>query len=265
MKPYFALFSARFRVLLQYRAAAAAGMATQLFWGLIRVMIFEAFYRTARPGVVEPMRLDQVVTYVWLGQAMIALMPWNVEPELRAMIRTGNVAYELVRPLDLYGLWYVRCIAYRVAPALLRSIPITTIALLFLGMQPPTSWPAFFGWVATTGGAVLLSGAIGALLAITLFWTLQADGVTRIVSSLVVVFSGLIIPLPLFPEWAQAALNALPFRGLMDVPFRVYMGHIPFSRVTLELALQLAWTGAVVLLGRWMLAHGTRRLVVQGG
>ena len=35
MRAYAAIFGARFRVLLAYRAAAAAGLTTQLFWGLI--------------------------------------------------------------------------------------------------------------------------------------------------------------------------------------------------------------------------------------
>ena len=36
MRPYWAVLSARFRMLLQYRAAALAGLGTQVFWGLIR-------------------------------------------------------------------------------------------------------------------------------------------------------------------------------------------------------------------------------------
>ena len=39
--------SARFRVLLQYRAAAIAGLGTQIFFGLVLVMIYEAFYRSS--------------------------------------------------------------------------------------------------------------------------------------------------------------------------------------------------------------------------
>jgi len=46
MQPYLAILSARFRTLLQYRVAGLAGIGTQLFWGLIRVMIFDAFYRS---------------------------------------------------------------------------------------------------------------------------------------------------------------------------------------------------------------------------
>ena len=45
MKPYWAMLSARFRMLLQYRMAALAGCATQVFWGWIRVMIFDEWTR----------------------------------------------------------------------------------------------------------------------------------------------------------------------------------------------------------------------------
>ena len=42
--PYRAVVSARYRMLLQYRAAAFAGLVTQCFWGAIRLMIVAAFY-----------------------------------------------------------------------------------------------------------------------------------------------------------------------------------------------------------------------------
>ena len=73
MRPYWAIFSARCRVLLQYRAAAFAGFATQLFWGLMRVMIFTAFYHST--SEVQPMSLRETIIYIWLGQAMFVLMP----------------------------------------------------------------------------------------------------------------------------------------------------------------------------------------------
>ena len=44
-----------------------------------------------------------MVTYVWLGQAFLLLTMLTIDGDLHAMIRTGNVAYELLRPVDLYG------------------------------------------------------------------------------------------------------------------------------------------------------------------
>ena len=263
MTPYLALLSARFRMLLQYRTAAIAGMSTQFFWGLIRVMIFEAFYRSST--AVQPMTLPEVVNYVWLGQAMFALLPWFLDGEIRTMIRSGTVAYELVRPLDLYTFWYFRAIASRVAPTLLRSVPLFAAAFLFFDLQAPPSLASAGAWLLATAGALLLGAAIANLIHISMLWTVAGEGIIQIVQAGIFIFSGMIIPLPLFPEWAQPLLEFLPFRGLADIPFRLYMGHIPPGQVWSMLAHQLAWTGVLVVFGRWLLARGTRRMVVQGG
>ena len=86
-----------------------------------------------------------------------------------------------------------------------------------------------------------------------------------LMTAMVTFFSGMIIPLPLFPDWAQPVVRALPFAGLVDLPFRVYTGHIPPHAVVAVLRHQLLWTIALVLFGRWLLSRGMRRVVVQGG
>ena len=251
------------RSLLQYRATAVAGIATQLVFGLIMVMIYEAFYRSTTTPM--PMSLRETVAYVWLGQAMLGMFPWNVDPELRQQIRTGGVAYELLRPVDLYGLWYARAMARRSAPTLLRAVPMFIVAGLFLGLQPPPTWQCAATWAAATGGALLLSCAITTLLAITLMWTISGEGISLLVISIVSFMSGLYVPLPFFPDWLADLADVLPFRGLADIPFRLYLGHIPPSDSLPLLAHQLGWVGALILLGRLLLARGRRRLVVQGG
>lgn len=263
MISYWAVASARFRSLLQYRAAALAGLSTQLFWGLIRVMIFEAFYRSARAA--QPMELDEVKTYVWLGQAFLALLPWNVDADLRALIRSGGVGYDLLKPVDLYGYWFSRALAWRTAPTALRALPLLAFAALFMGMDAPPSWASALAFALAMIGAILLSAALTNLFSATMLWTISGDGVTAMMPAIVTALSGMLVPLPLFPEWARTVLNALPFAGLVDTPYRLYLGHIPPSDLPIHLARQLAWTAALILFGRWLLSRGLRRLVVQGG
>ena len=263
MTAYGAIVSARFRTLLQYRAAALAGFVTQFFFGLVLVMVYEAFYHSTT--ATQPMDLEDVITYVWLGQAFLGLLPWNVDSDIRALIRSGAVSYELLRPLDLYTLWYSRSLAWRTAPTLLRSIPMFTVAGLFLGMQAPDSWAATGAFVLAMIGSLLLSCAITTALAISLMWTISGEGVTGLTTAAVLIFSGMIVPIPFFPDWAQAVLNTLPFRGLVDVPYRLYLGYIPSGDVLFHFAHQLAWIAMLVLLGRWVLSRGLHRLVVQGG
>ena len=263
MRGYLSLTAARFRVLLQYRAAAVAGIVTQLFWGLIRMMIFLAFYASSNRH--QPIGRVDMITYIWLGQAMLGLLPWNFDADVRNMLRTGAVAYELVRPLDLYAHWYCRAFAQRVAPTLMRSAPLFVVAMLWFGMRPPPTTASGLAWLLTTFGATLLNTAFMTLVTITMFWTLSGEGVQRIAPFLVYMFSGMLLPLAFWPDWAQATLHLLPFRGMVDVPFRVYLGQISPLQALTEFGTQLLWTTALVLGGRALLAKGARRLVIQGG
>ncbi len=270
-RPYAALLSARYRMLLQYRAAALAGAVTQVFWGFVRIMILLAFYRSS--GTEAPMAFPDVVTYVWLGQALLALLPWNHDADLERQIRDGGVAFELLRPLDLYTFWAMRTLAMRVAATSLRALPIVVlagVAMPLLGLEawrlaPPASPLAAALFVLAMSVAIALGCAITMLVHVSLLWTISGDGMARIMPTLVTVFSGMVIPLPLFPDWARPVLELLPFRALVDVPFRIYSGDIPAGEAGLPLALGMAWVLVFVAAGRVLLARGQRMLVVQGG
>lgn len=267
MNGYMALFRARFRTLLRYRAAAIAGIGTQIFWGWLKVMILEAFYHNGTAMSAQPMSLREAITYTWLGQAMLMMLPFtaNPDPDVKQMIRTGGVAYELARPMDLYGVWYARALANRSAPTLVRSIPQFALAIAFFGMQPPPSFTAFGAWALATFGALLLVSALMALVTISMLWTISGDGIARLMPSIAMFASGLIIPLPLFPEWSRPIFAALPFADMADAPFRLYMGHMPAEGVGGILLHQAIWTVALIWAGRALLRRGLRRLVVQGG
>lgn len=271
MRPYLAIFTARFRTMLQYRGAALGGVGTQAFFGLVRIMILEGFYRLSASA--PSLTFAAAVGYIWLGQAVFTLQPFNLDREVRAMVVNGTVAYELVRPLHLHTFWYFRALAWRSAPLVLRLGPMVLFAavvLPLLGMDdwalaPPVSLAAGLAWLLAMAGALAVSAAITTLMSISLLWTIGGEGIAVLVSAVVSLLSGMIIPLPLFPEWAQPLLRALPFAALMDLPARIYTGHIPAAEAGWVLAHQLGWTAALVALGIWLVGRATRRLVVQGG
>jgi ABC-2 type transport system permease protein len=270
MRPYLAIVSARFRMLLQYRAAAAAGVFTQAFFGFVLIMVYEAFYRST--DAPQPLAFPEVASYVWLGQALLATMPWNADAELRAMVRSGAVAYELCRPVDLYRLWFARALAMRTAPTLLRMVPMAVFAMAVLPwiglpewrLAPPAPL-AGLGFALALCAALALSSALSTLINITLLWTIAGEGIVMLLTAIVSVCSGLLIPLPLLPGPVYAVLRWLPFAGVADLPYRVYTGNLPLSELWLVLARQLAWTIALIALGRHLISRGLRRVVVQGG
>lgn len=262
MTAYLAVVSARFRVLLQFRAAALAGIVTQTFFGLVRLMIMQAYFRAATgPQAMSPADMP---AYVWLGQALFQMVPWNLDRDVAAQIRSGGVAYELLRPVDLYGLWFARALALRTAPVLLRALPMIVIALLF-GMGPPPSAAAALAFAASVAAALALSCAVTVLVNVSMLRTVSGEGAAQTVLVAAWVFSGLVIPLPFFPQWLQPFIRWFPFSGLLDTPLRLYTGNIPATDALAFVARQVLWTVVLVLLGRRALAWGLRRLSVLGG
>ena len=271
MRPYFAIFAARFLMMLQYRAAALAGIATQFWFGAIMIMALSAFYTGAHGSV--SITLAQAITYIWLGQAFLGLLPWNVDPEIALMMRTGNVAYERLRPVDTYFYWFTRAMAWRAAATLLRSLPllfVTSVLFEYLGLgawslRPPASLDALVLFVFSMAAVVFLSSAITTLLNISVVWTISGQGINVITNSLVLILSGMVIPLPLFPDWAQLLLLLQPLAGLVDIPYRIYFAHLSAGAAIAGIALQISWTVLFIVLGRLLLTHTMRRIQIQGG
>lgn len=263
MRSYLAILKGRISVLFQYRAAALAGLATQIFWGYVKVMILQAFYLNA--SGVQPISLQQAITFTWLGQALLQLVPWNIDKEIEHQIRNGNVAYELIRPIDLYGMWFFRSLAMRVVPTVMRFTPLFILALLVFDMSPPFSWQASIFFVFSLLFAGILSAAMTTLIVISLFWTLSGDGILRLLPHISILLAGLAIPLPLFPDWMQPFLNIQPFRGVIDIPSRIYTGVISSDEAIYYLAFQLVWSLVFIAIGRKLMGTGLKKLVIQGG
>jgi len=263
MQAYAAAWGARLRASLQYRAAALAGMATQLFWGLMRIMVLAAFYRSTTAA--QPMSVEQMVGYVWLGQALLMMQPWYIDREILEEVASGQVAYQMLRPLDLHLHWVCRDMANRASAVLLRAVPLCLVAGLFFGLEPPPSWDAAAAFAITTLLALALASTLAAAVAVATMWTISSLGIRQIVGTFAMVFSGVVVPLAFFPPWSHPIVQNLPFALMMDVPGRFYTGALPISALPLELLRGLAWLAILTIGGRWLLARAKRRLVIQGG
>lgn len=271
LRPYLTVFAGRFQVMLQYRAAAFAGFITQMWFGVIRILIFAAFY--AGGAAHAPMSLGNAVTYTWLGQAFLAFLPWSADPEVAEMVRTGAVAYERLRPVDTYAWWYMRALAYSAARVLPRAVLLFAFAAVALplvglgkwGLAPPPSLAAA-GLFALSGlGMVLLSAAITLVINIVMTATLNDRGANTLAGPIVNLFSGMVVPLAFFPDWVRPWLRAQPVAGLVDIPFSIYFGGLSGWGAAGAIALQFGWVAALVVLGRAWLGRAMRRLQVQGG
>ncbi|GIN70222.1 ABC transporter permease [Bacillus sp. J14TS2] len=267
MNAYFSVLRLKLQTGMQYRTAAFAGVATQFFWGFMYIMIFEAFYEHAIQS--PPMSLKELITYIWLQQLFFSLvMLWFRDNELFELITTGNIAYELCRPCDIYSFWYAKLLAQRLSNAALRSFPILIVAFLLpqpYKMTLPVDWTSFLLFLLSLCLGLFLIITISMLIYISVFITMSPTGSLLMFGIIGDFFAGLTIPIPFMPEWLQTIAYILPFRLTADFPFRVYSGHIPQGEAIEGICIQLIWLAILFFVGKFSMKKALKRVVVQGG
>ena len=262
MRAYWALSRRAFRRYSTYRGATVGGLLTNTAFGFMRGYVLLALYRS-RPNAGGWDATD-AITYIWLTQAIlmtVAMWGWN---ELGDRVRTGSIATDLVRPLDIQ--WGLLAEDYgRAAYQLLARgvVPLATGAVFFdLRIpQDPRIWLAFLASLAIGTG---VSFGVRFIANAAAFWIIETRGINIAYSIAVNLLSGFIIPVVLFPGWLRSLSRFLPFASVIQTPIEVFLGkHGVFPIGTL--AVQALWLVALLGLGRLVLRAGTRHLVVQGG
>ncbi|MBE6934978.1 MAG: ABC transporter permease [Ruminococcaceae bacterium] len=264
---YGSLFRIRFNSGIQYRAAALGGVATQFAWGFLNILLYMTFYRENPEAF--PMSLASVVSYMWLRQAFLMLFEtWRTEPQIMAAIQDGGVAYELARPMGIYGAWYTRILSSRISGMLLRAWPLLLVAFCLpapWGMTLPVSLSAFGLFLLSLVLGTLCAAALVTLIHVLTLVTMQPQGVRMAFNSLAELLSGALIPLPFFPPVIARVLALTPFATTINAPLRIYSGDLAGAAAGQAIGLQAFWLVVMLALGHLLLRRALRRTVIQGG
>jgi len=265
MKQYFSLFKIRFINGLQYRAAALAGLTTQFAWGFMEILAFAAFYR-ANPNTF-PMEFSHLVSYIWIQQAFLALfMPWGVGGSVVETIISGNISYDLARPMDIYNRWFFETIADRVSRAALRCAPILIVAFILpppFKMAFPSDLYQFSMFIISAPIAMFTVTAYCLIDYMSAFYTMSRYNVIFVI--LADFLAGGYVPIPFFPEPFRKIAELLPFAAMQNMPLRIYSGDIKGIDAVRGIGLQIFWFAAMLIFGKLLMKRSLKRVVTQGG
>ncbi len=260
---YFEVARTAFRRQLIYRWANLAGLATNVFFGVVISSVFIALYHS-RPSA-GGYDLRDALRYWWVVQAMImVVLPFGWW-DLMLTIRSGEVAADLSKPCDFYWYWFSREAGRDVYYLLFRCLPTYLAGALIYGLGGPPAlslWPVF-------AASLALGAALGIvyrfLYNIIAFWIIEARAAGGMAAFVALFLTGSYLPLVFFPPWLYAIVTWLPFSSMMNAPAEVFLGKLSGGALLLTLLQQVLWVVALTLVARWVAALAARRVIVQGG
>jgi ABC-2 type transport system permease protein len=264
VRPYAALLGAGFARYSAYRAAMIGGAVTNAVFGLMRASVLVAAIRS-RGGPVGGYDTSAAVTFAWTSQALIAVVEvftWN---ELALRVRSGDVAVDLSRPVDLQFGLAAADLGRAAAVVLPRALPILLAGALTFGLAVPADPRAWALGLVSVLLATLLSFSGRFAVNLLAFWLVDVRGVISAYVLTTTLLSGLLVPVRWFPAPVAAVAAATPFPSMVQTPADVLAGHVRGTAALAAVGVQVAWLVVVGGLGRVVLRAAHRRLGVQGG
>jgi ABC-2 type transport system permease protein len=242
-----------------------AGATTNIVFGFLRCYIMLAV-TDSNGGKAGGYHTDQIITYVWVTQGLIATVGLWADTGLSDRIRTGDVVADLLRPVPTMLNYLAVDLGRAGFAALTRLVlPVVTGALFFDMYAPhrPATYPLFL--LSIVLATLTCFGCRYAINA-TSYWLLYGRGPMLAWVLASGVLTGLYFPLSFLPGWLYDTLwLATPFPSCLQAPSDVLVEKYPLSGQLGALALQAVWALAMLGAAAAVQRAGERRLVVQGG
>lgn len=263
MRIYFELALRAFRQLFAYQAAMLAGVFTNAVFGVMLSAVYLALFSSRAEGAsVEGFTARETVTYVWIGQAMIApVMIWGWW-EIVKTIRTGAIVTDMLKPVSFFGFWLSRDLGRAVGHVFLRGVPTLLVGAVFYDFVYPDTPARWLAFLISIAFAVIVSFCFRFMMNLWGFWVLDHRGIAGIATVIVGVASGHLLPIAWYPDAMRDVLYMLPFRAIIMLPVEIWLGQVSIAE---GLGLQAFWILVMMGAALWLLSVAERKVVVQGG
>lgn len=207
----------------------------------------------------------QMTTYVAVSWMARAFYFNNLDREISTDIRDGSIAIQFIRPYNYVLVKMMQGLGEGMFRFLLFMIPGMGIAMLLFPVQLPTDPAAWAGFLTMLVFSFLINSQINVITGLSAFFVENNEGMMRMKRVIVDLFSGLIIPISLFPDWLGSVLKLLPFQAITYLPGSVFTGRVQGVGIWNVLGIQLFWFAALLVPIVMLHRAARRRLFVQGG
>jgi len=265
---YSAVSRAYVRVGLALRFEFLVGLGATLLNTWILVSIWSVI-RSGSGDVQEAFDAHDMTTYMVVAQvvnfARMGHASRSVIYRSLRQVSTGQIAVELVRPVNMQLLRYAEWLGVFLVDALLVALPTWLIFRLTGVVGDPSSGTSIVLFALSVGLAwLVLAGLHFIVNAITLM-SIRGSGVTMARVAIQEFFGGSLIPLALMPGPLRVVADLLPLQATTSTPTLVYMDRLEGQELVRAFIVQAFWAIGLFAIGMIVWRVLVRRVQIQGG
>lgn len=263
MKSYLFVSKIRIQTALAYRFNV---ISTILIQCLI-MYAMSCFWIAAYSGAEAVSGVSQrdMITYTTISVIMGNLLTMGVQNRIAGSVRSGSVALDLLKPINIYGIYLAEDMGDCAAAFFQKAIPLLLVGTVMFGFPAPRSPVRFLLFLFSFAIGYLINWILAALLGMCAFKTLKLGPLANAKGFIMKLLSGSIFPLWFFPNGFRTVLEFLPFMNIYQLPLGIYIGQYTADEILLRTGLQMFWCVALWLLFHILQKKAAAAVLIQGG
>lgn len=262
-KAYFYVYKVRIQKALAYRFDVYGNIIGQCITMFAAAFFWKALYTGY--DTVKGVQVGDMLTYTIVSSVLAQFFLINVESRVIQSVRKGSVATDMLKPINLYGLYFFEDLGYTTTLLFQNVLPILAIGCVFITIPTPDSLLAFLLFVPSVIVAYLINWLFAACFSTWAFTAIRLGPMLAIKFHIIRLLSGSIIPMWFFPEWLRDILNLLPFVYIYQLPLDIYIGKYDMDNILPRMGIQLVWLAVLCTLFLYLQKRVTKHVMVQGG
>lgn len=232
------------------------------------IMIASAFFWKAlfaSSESVQGVNVETMLTYTVVSAMISVILTTGVERRIAQSVEKGTIAIDMMRPINVFGVFLWEDIARVVALIFQNLLPILIIGSLFIKIPKPDSFVSFCLFLLSLFMAFWINWLVACMFGMVSFYAMNIDALLQVKKHLIRLLSGSIIPLWFFPDWIRGVLECLPFAYLYQLPLDFYIGKYDTASMTKGLVVQFVWFVIMLLTFLFLQSRVTKKVMIQGG
>lgn len=208
---------------------------------------------------------DSMMTYTIMSSVLSVLFITGVERRIQESVEKGTIAIDLMRPVNIFGMFLAEDLGSITALLIQNLLPILLLGSLLIRFPAIVSLSAIPLFAASVILSMAINWLLAAIFGMWAFTAISMDPLYQAKKHLIRLLSGSIIPIWFFPKRLAGILNLLPFVYIYQLSLDIYIGSASNAEIYSRMLIQLSWVLVLGALFYILSGKSLKKVLVQGG
>lgn len=211
-----------------------------------------------------PLSHDETIRYIIVATIISTFMECDVIAWINGQIQSGDVANQLIRPIDYKFMIFAKHVGTSIARFMIYTLPLGILISIFYHSDLVCRGQLLYGFISILL-AYVIQFLYSLIIGLMAFWLIVTWPLNMLLAAIYKLLSGSWIPTAMFPELLAKINFFLPFRAIYAIPVTIITTPMSFYSILESLLVQLIWLAILFLISETVWIVGKNKLVVQGG